>query len=137
MLKRCRDRNHRSYHRYGGSGVRVCARWLRFENFLADMGPRPRGSTLDRWPDRKGNYEPGNCRWAGTREQAFNKSCTILSLDRRLILARKAEHLGNKSAAARWAVTKFGCAYRSAFNVLMPKKMAADARLRQRLNIIN
>jgi hypothetical protein len=37
------------------------------------MGERPEGKTLDRWPNRKGNYEPGNCRWATTREQLLNR----------------------------------------------------------------
>lgn len=74
MLTRCRNPNATGYERYGGLGVTVCERWLRFENFYADMGQRPTlDHTLDRYPDKHGNYEPTNCRWATREEQQANR----------------------------------------------------------------
>jgi hypothetical protein len=75
MLQRCEYLRHKSFARYGGRGITVCESWHAFENFLADMGQRPAGTTLDRInPD--GNYEPGNCRWATPLEQRHNRRKT-------------------------------------------------------------
>lgn len=73
MKQRCLDTEHPTYKRYGARGVTVCERWLVFENFLADMGERPAGMTLDRENGKLG-YTPTNCRWATRAEQARNRS---------------------------------------------------------------
>ena len=76
MKRRCFNPKVCGYAYYGGCGITVCDRWLGehgFANFLADMGERPSGKTLDRYPNPAGNYEPGNCRWATSKEQATNK----------------------------------------------------------------
>jgi hypothetical protein len=76
---RCNWPAHHAFADYGGRGIKMCERWLdSFENFLADMGPRPTGKTLDRYPNPNGDYEPGNCRWATWTEQAQNSRRTRL-----------------------------------------------------------
>lgn len=77
MLTRCRNPNHNRADLYSGRGITVCERWLVFENFLADMGEPPAGTSLDRFPNNDGNYEPGNCRWATPGEQSRNRRATI------------------------------------------------------------
>lgn len=71
--QRCANPNATGFEEYGGSGIKMCARWANsFEDFLADMGTRPKGKTLDRINNAKG-YEPGNCRWATAQEQQENR----------------------------------------------------------------
>lgn len=72
MKQRCYDVNFIHYRHYGGRGIRVCKRWLKFENFIADMGKKPsKNHSLGRIKNN-GNYEPGNCRWETRLEQMGN-----------------------------------------------------------------
>lgn len=96
MKQRCTNPKASSFARYGGSGVVYSVRWAKFKNFLEDMGVRPDRTTLDRWPNSRGNYEPGNCRWATASEQANNrKSNVFLTVDgRSQTIAQWANELG-------------------------------------------
>jgi hypothetical protein len=76
MRTRVTNSKHDKFKYYGGRGITICERWNSFENFLADMGERPIGMTLDR-KENSGNYEPGNCRWATQKEQCNNRRTNL------------------------------------------------------------
>lgn len=79
MNYRCTMPNHVAYKDYGGRGIKVCDRWSwdhpnqeGFKNFLEDMGPRPKGLSLDRIRNQ-GHYTPSNCKWSTASEQRLNQ----------------------------------------------------------------
>lgn len=75
MKGRCLYPHYNDYEYYGGRGIKVCDRWLNsFENFLADMGPRPSPKHSIERNDGDGDYTPENCYWATWRQQGRNKS---------------------------------------------------------------
>jgi hypothetical protein len=93
MKSRCYDPHNNRFDRYGCRGIRVCDRWLHsFENFLADMGPRPSPKhSIDRIDNDK-DYCPENCKWSTAREQARNRST-----------CRYLEHGGKRMLLTDWA----------------------------------
>ena len=114
MIKRCTNPKCRSYVRYGGRGITVCDRWKdSFENFLADMGERPEGKSLDRI-DVDGNYEPSNCRWATRIVQANNTRTNILI-----------NHEGYEFTMAQLA-RKYGIQYRKFRHMYRDRGLSVD-----------
>jgi len=100
MHSRCENPRNKGYKDYGGRGIKVCERWASFENFLADMGPRPSlAHSIDRYPNNDGDYEPHNCRWATMREQSNNRrsSRTLTFHDETLTLAEWERRAGLSS----------------------------------------
>jgi hypothetical protein len=107
MLGRCLYAKQANYVRYGGKGIKVCERWLDFNNFLADMGPRPKGTTLDRIDSAK-DYEPTNCRWSTPQEQVRQNYHPLMfngALTHRKEIARA---LGITLRGLRWRLQHWG-----------------------------
>lgn len=93
MKDRCNNSRADQYRYYGGKGIRVCERWRRFENFVADIGERPVGATLDRI-DSSGNYGPDNCRWATKADQNRNRShCHQFEVNGRVVCGSEAAQI--------------------------------------------
>lgn len=96
MRQRCSDPNLPEYKHYGGRGIKVCPRWKKFENFLADMGLRPGPKySLDR-KETNGNYTPTNCRWATQKTQQRNRRSNL-----------PVEYQGETRCLSEWA-EKYG-----------------------------
>ena len=96
MLKRCERPVTDGFRHYGGRGISVCTDWrTSFDAFLADMGARPDGRTLDRIDSNRG-YSKDNCRWSTVREQNRNKRNTywVVFAGSRISLADLTDRLG-------------------------------------------
>lgn len=104
MKRRCDKPEAPGYQHYGGRGIGVCDRWREFANFVADMGERPDGTSLDR-VDVNGDYTPDNCRWATTSQQGRNKRGLKLSPEK----VREARALRADGALWKELATRYGC----------------------------
>lgn len=91
MKARCLRSTHPCFRKYGARGISICERWMRFENFIADMGNCPEGMSIDRI-DNDGDYEPSNCRWTTRLVQQNNRRCCVYI-----------EHEGKTRTMSEWA----------------------------------
>jgi len=95
MKQRCLNPKSPGFKDYGGRGITVCKRWMKFANFRKDMGPRPAGLQIDRKDNNKG-YSPSNCRWATRKENNNNRrsSVFITMMGQTKTIAQWSDHLG-------------------------------------------
>lgn len=117
MKQRCFREADPYFPNYGGRGISVHPKWMTFDGFVADMGERPEGTTLDRI-DLNGNYEPGNCRWATITQQNRNRSDThwVELNGERKSLAEWCELRGLSPKMVLLRVKRFGWSYSEALN---------------------
>ena len=111
MKKRCFNENCHAYKNYGGRGITVCEQWKNnFNQFFGDMGTCPEGLSIDRI-DNNGNYEPNNCRWASSKEQARNRRSNkyITYNGTTKLISDLADQYGILRSTISQALNKYGC----------------------------
>lgn len=109
MRRRCENPSAKGYSNYGGRGIKVCERWMKFENFLEDLGPSSDGLSLERL-DVDGDYTPSNCAWASIEAQSNNKRTTlVVKVDgERMSAMQAARLLKAPYEKVRWAIHRYG-----------------------------
>lgn len=78
MKRRCLNPTNKAYKDYGGRGIKICEKWLNFENFYRDMGPRPSSKHSIERVNNDGNYEPDNCLWILKSDQNKNQRSNLI-----------------------------------------------------------
>ena len=127
MIQRCENPNTPGYLEfYGGRGVKVCTRWRRsYSDFLSDVGRKPSPlHSLDRFPDKNGDYEPGNVRWATPAEQQANLRNNIhVTVDgQKMLITHACRYLGISRDAVRKCYKKYGVSPEAAIACVLEHK---------------
>ena len=127
MRRRCLTPTNAMYRYYGGRGITVCERWNDFANFLADMGEKPPGLTIERLDNDRG-YEPANCIWTDTRTQNRNKrTIRHITVCGTRMLVRDACAAYGISPGPLWAYRRYhGLTFTEAFYNYLEKKLSQD-----------
>lgn len=127
MVQRCTNANNHVFKHYGARGIKVCPEWLRFDNFLSDMGERPKGKTIDRIDNSKG-YDPGNCRWATQSEQMRNtRSNRLLNFRGSILrLSEVAAIIGMREKTLRRRIDQYGMSVEEAVALPVIKGMRVE-----------
>lgn len=105
MWERCTNPNHQKFYNYGAKKVKVHPAWKDFSVFFRDVGKKPSPKhSLDRFPNKKGNYEPGNVRWATQRQQCRNSAKNVLytAFGKTMCLTEWAEEVGMSVQTLAW-----------------------------------
>lgn len=116
MKSRCfAKENNKNFSRYSGRGIGICRRWMKFANFLADMGPRPSPKhSIDRI-DNNGDYTPRNCRWATNQQQCRNKrNNRMITIDGKTLCLQEWSELTGISRGTIWDRLMSGWSHRDA-----------------------
>lgn len=115
---RCLNPNEPAFKHYGGRGIKVCRKWLKFEGFYEDMGTRPEGMSIERI-NNNGNYCKENCKWATQKEQCRNQRSNrkIEFKGRSKPIAQLAEETGINEACVRARIDRHGWSTEDALTV--------------------
>jgi hypothetical protein len=105
MKARCNIKSASGYKNWGGRGIKVCERWLTYENFLKDMGECPDGYAINRI-DHNGDYEPNNCEWV--TQEANNRIQRKTIFIEGKTVREWAQELGVHPTTVAWRLRKFG-----------------------------
>lgn len=122
MVQRCTNPKDKNWYNYGGRGITICESWTRFEGFLADMGDKPEGLTLDR-RDNNAGYDKNNCRWVTQMEQSKNTRSNVWVTigDKTQILADWIRELHSSGAAVHYIMKK-GLTHEEAIKRIFSKR---------------
>lgn len=126
MIQRCTNSNSATYKRYGARGVKVCEQWIgSFKTFLKNVGKKPTPHhTLDRFPNKKGNYEPGNVRWATRKEQSQNIATNVeVTINGETMCMSEAASRNNINKSTLRGRLKVGLPIEEAISKPLPQKL--------------